>query len=117
MPETNTSETNLPETDPPEAETPVPPTTAEEVLEMARTSFQPLCHDGTPAPLHVEEFDIGYLVYARFPPTEPRSFGGSHLVISKADGARTYVPNFPPKSAIALYRARRLPHSQSPRCD
>ncbi|MFC9233721.1 hypothetical protein ACFTZI_32990 [Streptomyces decoyicus] len=110
-------ETNPPETDPPEAEKPVPPTTAEEVLETARTSFQPLCHDGTPAPLHVEEFDIGYLVYARFPPTEPRSFGGSHLVISKADGARTYVPNFPPKSAIALYRARRLPNSGSPRCD
>ncbi|MEJ8647959.1 hypothetical protein WKI65_07660 [Streptomyces sp. MS1.AVA.3] len=109
MPETDPSET-----DPPEAEKPVPPTTAEEVLEMARTSFQPLCHDGTPAPLHVEEFDIGYLVYARFPPNEPRSFGDSHLVISKADEARTYVPNFPPKSAIALYRARRLPNPPSP---
>ncbi|WP_245171954.1 hypothetical protein [Streptomyces decoyicus] len=117
MPETDPSETEPPATEPPEAEKPLPPTTVEQVLEMARTGFQPLCHDGTPAPLHVEEFDIGYLVYARFPPTEPRSFGGSHLVISKADGARTYVPNFPPKSAIALYRARRLPDSRSPRGD
>ncbi|MET7796014.1 hypothetical protein [Streptomyces decoyicus] len=105
MPETDPSET-----DPPEAAKPVPPTTAEEALEIARTSFKPRCHDGTLAPLHVEEFDIGYLVYARFPPTEPRSFGGSHLVISKADGARTYVPNFPPKSAIALYRERHHPN-------
>ncbi|MCL7495406.1 hypothetical protein M8I34_28965 [Streptomyces sp. MCA2] len=110
-------ETDPPETDPPEAEKPVPPATADEALEMARTSFQPLCHDATPAPLYVEEFDIGYLVHARFPPTEPRSFGGSHLVISKADGARTYVPNFPPKSAIALYRARHHPNSPSGRCD
>lgn len=66
--EPHVPETDPPETDPPEAEKPVPPATADEALEMARTSFQPLCHDGTPAPLHVEEFDIGYLVHARFPP-------------------------------------------------
>ncbi|MFF3543497.1 hypothetical protein ACFYXD_16855 [Streptomyces platensis] len=45
--------------------------------------------------MHVQEFDLGYLVYATFPPTEPRSFGGTHLVISKADGTPTFVPNFP----------------------
>ncbi|MEU9487182.1 hypothetical protein AB0D83_26565 [Streptomyces decoyicus] len=99
----------MPETDPPDGGNPVP-TTADEALEMARTAFKPRCHDGSLAALHVEEFDIGYLIYAKFPPTEPRSFGGSHLVIAKADGARTYVPNFPPQSAIALYRERHHPN-------
>ena len=87
------------------------PQDAEDALAIARTAFQPLCHDGTPAPLHVEEFDIGYLIYATFPrPADPRTpptFGGSHLVISKHDGAHTYVPNYPPESAIELYRERR----------
>ncbi|MFE0374607.1 hypothetical protein ACFW1M_03280 [Streptomyces inhibens] len=107
----------MPETDTPEPENAVPttavPTTTEEALAIARTSFQPRCHDGTPASVHVQEFDIGYLVYATFPPTEPRSFGGSHLVISKADGALTFVPNFPPKSAIAQYRKRHHPNPAS----
>lgn len=87
------------------------PQNAEDALAIARTTFQPLCHDGTPAPLHVEEFDIGYLIYATFPPpADPRTpptFGGANLVISKHDGAHTYVPNYPPESAIELYRERR----------
>ncbi|MEU8783657.1 hypothetical protein [Streptomyces sp. NPDC048637] len=87
------------------------PATAEEALARARADFQPRCHDGTPASVHVQEFDLGYLIYATFPPTEPRSFGGSHLVVSKADGALTYVPSFPPKSAIALYRRRHHPNA------
>lgn len=101
----------MPEIDPPESENRVP-TTVEEALEIAGTHFKPLCHDGTPAAVHVEEFDIGYLIYARFPPTEPRSFGGSHLIISKVDGALTFVPNFPPKSAISLYRKRHHPNPE-----
>ncbi|BDM67436.1 hypothetical protein HEK616_09230 [Streptomyces nigrescens] len=100
----------MPETDPPPESAPRIPATPEEALEIAGSRFKPRCHDGTPAALHVEEFDIGYLVYATFPPTEPRSFGGSHVVISKADGALTFVPNFPPKSAIALYRKRHHPN-------
>ncbi|MFJ9420052.1 hypothetical protein ACIRPT_38745 [Streptomyces sp. NPDC101227] len=99
----------MPENEPSEPGNAVP-TTAEEALEIARTCFKPRCHDGTPASVHVEEFDIGYLIYATFPPTEPRSFGGSHLVISKTDGSLTYVPNFPPKSAIALYRRDQHPN-------
>ncbi|WJY38149.1 hypothetical protein QT196_13085 [Streptomyces sp. P9-2B-2] len=87
------------------------PTTVDEALTRARAHFRPRCHDGSLASLHVQEFDIGYLVYATFPPTEPRSFGGSHLVISKTDGALTFVPNFPPDTAIARYRARRRPSS------
>ncbi|MFE1173577.1 hypothetical protein [Streptomyces sp. NPDC058773] len=90
--------------------TPAPPTTPEEALAIARSrQAQPTLADGSPAPMRVKEFDIGYLVYATFPPTEPRSFGGSHLVISKTDGALTFVPNFPPDSAIAQYRKRRRP--------
>ncbi|MFF3543500.1 hypothetical protein [Streptomyces platensis] len=83
------------------------PATVDEALTMARAHFRPRCHDGTLAPVHVQEFDIGYLIYATFPPTEPRSFGGSHLIISKADGTLTFVPNFPPATAIARYRERR----------
>ncbi|WP_329394401.1 hypothetical protein OHA45_12870 [Streptomyces lydicus] len=94
----------MPETEPSVESAPRIPATAAEALEIASSRFRPRCHDGTLVPLHVEEFDIGYLIYATFPPTEPRSFGGSHLVISKSDGALTYVPNFPPQSAIALYR-------------
>ncbi|MFJ3948838.1 hypothetical protein ACIPXV_02025 [Streptomyces libani] len=86
------------------------PQTADEALAMARAHFHPRCRDGSPASLHVQEFDLGYLIYATFPPTEPRSFGGSHLVVSKVDGALTFVPNFPPKSAIALYRRRHHPN-------
>ncbi|MFG2094458.1 hypothetical protein [Streptomyces sp. NPDC048612] len=83
------------------------PKAADEALTAARAHFRPRCHDGTPAAVHVREFDSGYLIYATYPPTEPRSFGGSHLVISKTDGALTFVPNFPPDSAIAHYRKRR----------
>ncbi|MCR8575414.1 hypothetical protein [Streptomyces sp. Isolate_219] len=86
------------------------PTTPEEALAIARPRFHPRCRDGSPASLHVQEFDLGYLIYATFPPAEPRSFGGSHLVVSKVDGALTFVPNFPPKSAIALYRRRHHPN-------
>ncbi|MGY4967693.1 hypothetical protein ACWGCC_00330 [Streptomyces nigrescens] len=85
------------------------PKTAYEALAIARPHFHPRCRDGSPASLHVREFDLGYLIYATFPPTEPRSFGGSHLVVSKVDGALTFVPNFPPESAIALYRRRHHP--------
>ena len=81
-----------------------PPRTADEALAIARTTFQPQCADGTPAALNVQEFDLGFLIYATFPPTEPPSYGGSHLVISKTDGSTMYVPNFPPDSAISLYR-------------
>ncbi|MGY5123876.1 hypothetical protein [Streptomyces nigrescens] len=87
-----------------------PPATPEEALARARAHFRPRCRDGSPASVHVQEFDLGYLIYATFPPTEPRSFGGSHLVISKTDGALTFVPNFPPASAIALYRRRHHPN-------
>jgi hypothetical protein len=98
----------MPESDAPASGNRVP-TTPEEALEIAGTHFKPRCRDGSPASVHVEEFDIGFLVYATFPPTEPRSFGGSHLIISKTDGTPTFVPNFPPKSAIAVYRKRHHP--------
>ncbi len=99
----------MPENDPPDPENRVP-TTPGEALEIAGIHFKPRCRDGSPASVHVEEFDIGFLVYATFPPTEPRSFGGSHLIISKTDGTPTFVPNSPPKSAIALYRKRHHPN-------
>jgi len=87
------------------------PTTVDEALTIARAHFRPRCNDRTLATVHVQEFDIGYLIYATFPPTEPRCFGGSHLVISKTDGALTFLPNFPPDTAIAHYRERRRPSS------
>jgi hypothetical protein len=47
---------------------PTVPTGPEDALAIARATFQPRWPDGTLAPLHVHEFDIGYLVYASFPP-------------------------------------------------
>ncbi|MFZ3598905.1 hypothetical protein [Streptomyces sp. BH104] len=90
------------------------PATAEEALAAARSRFEVLDPAGNPAPLHVAEFDIGFLVHAVMPPPPPGTpapLGGSHMVISKTDGAVTYVPNFPPDSAIDLYRSMRRTNS------
>ncbi|MEU6578353.1 hypothetical protein [Streptomyces sp. NPDC046805] len=96
-----------------------PPTTPEEALDIVRSRYaQPKLPDGTPARLRVEEFDIGYLVYAEFPratkapgpagaptaPAAPAPPGGSKIVVSKATGETVTVPNFPTEAAIALYR-------------
>ncbi|MEU9114472.1 hypothetical protein AB0D04_22440 [Streptomyces sp. NPDC048483] len=89
------------------------PTSAEEALAAARKHFRPRCEDGTLAPLHVEEFDIGYLIHATFPPrpdpTTPPPQGGSHLVIAKDNGQLGYVPNLPPEYAIEVYRKHYRP--------
>ncbi|MGP4002254.1 hypothetical protein [Streptomyces sp. 8N706] len=91
----------------PESERGVP-TSAEEALEMARLEFEPRLTDGSLAPLRVQEFDLGYLVYAVFPPnpnpTVPAALGGSNVMVSKATGKLGYVPNFPLETAIDLYR-------------
>ncbi|MFF4949959.1 hypothetical protein [Streptomyces chattanoogensis] len=91
------------------------PASAEEALAAARTHFGPVSEDGTPGSLHVEEFDIGYLIYAVFPPPAdpgtPPSLGGSNLVIAKIDGALVYLPNFPSETAIALYRRKFRPNA------
>ena len=48
---------------------PAPPASAEQALAIVRSRYaQPKLPDGTPAELRVEEFDIGYLVYAVVPP-------------------------------------------------
>ncbi|WP_327665323.1 hypothetical protein [Streptomyces sp. NBC_00498] len=86
------------------------PTTTDEALAAARSRFEVLDTAGNPAPLHVVEFDTGFLVHAVMPPPPPGTqapLGGSHMVIAKDDGAITYVPNFPPDSAIELYRGLR----------
>ncbi|MCM2579853.1 hypothetical protein [Streptomyces meridianus] len=97
----------------PAASAPRPPANADEALAMARAEFQPLLPDGTPAPLHVQEFDLGYLVYAVFPrhedTTAPPTLGGSHVVVSKTTGKLGYVPNFPPETAIETYRRHYAP--------
>ncbi|MGW1028630.1 hypothetical protein ACWD4J_33935 [Streptomyces sp. NPDC002577] len=89
-----------------------PPTTADQALDIVRSRFaQPKLPDGTPAELHVHEFDIGYLVYAVFPPRtdtagrpQPSPPGGAKIVVSKETGETVTVPNFPTEQAIALYR-------------
>ncbi|WP_338673288.1 hypothetical protein V1460_09410 [Streptomyces sp. SCSIO 30461] len=95
---------------------PVPPTTPEQALDIVRSRYaQPKLPDGTPAQLRVEEFDIGYLVYAVFPPVTdaagrpaaPAPPGGSKIVVSKETGETVTVPNHPTEAAIALYRKRR----------
>lgn len=90
------------------------PTSAEEALEIARTEYTPVWPDGTPAPLRVREFDIGYLVYAKLAPhprstptgerRRPRSPGGICVVVAKDTGEICRVPLRPPADSIALYR-------------
>ncbi|ELS56964.1 hypothetical protein STVIR_2081 [Streptomyces viridochromogenes Tue57] len=81
---------------------------------MRNRYAQPKLPDGTPAELGVEEFDIGYLVYAVFPPVtdaagrlRPAPAGGSKIVVSKETGETVTVPNYPAEAAIALYRRQR----------
>ncbi|AZQ37816.1 hypothetical protein EJ357_33770 [Streptomyces cyaneochromogenes] len=96
-------------------DTPTPPTTPEQALAIVRSRYaQPELPDGTPAPLHVHEFDIGYLVYATFPPATgasaptrpaaPAAPGGSKIIVAKDTGETVAVPNYPVETAIALYR-------------
>lgn len=96
---------------------PTPPTTPEQALDIVRSRYaQPELPDGSPAPMHVHEFDIGYLVYAVFPRTEntdaagnplPAPLGGAKIVVAKGTGETTTVPNFPTEAAIDLYRKQR----------
>ncbi|MEV6569195.1 hypothetical protein [Streptomyces kronopolitis] len=90
------------------------PTSAGEALEIGRGHFPAVWPDGEQPTLHVHEFDLGYLVYPVFPPrTDPTAYprdpGGSHIVISKADGAVSALPNHPPEQAVELYRRHYLP--------
>ncbi|MFF3908442.1 hypothetical protein ACFYZJ_21215 [Streptomyces sp. NPDC001848] len=97
------------------SDNPAPPTTAEQALDIVRSRYaQPRLPDGSPAQLRVEEFDIGYLVYAEFPPVtdaagrpQPAPPGGSKIVVSKETGETVTVPNFPNPAAIDLYRRQR----------
>ncbi|MFI5552788.1 hypothetical protein [Streptomyces sp. NPDC051738] len=100
---------------PPDAPTPpTPPTTPEQALAIVRNRYaQPKLPDGTPATLHVHEFDIGYLVYATFPPTTdasgrplPAAPGGSQVIVAKDTGETVVVPNYPVETAIAHYRGQ-----------
>ncbi|GGY48791.1 hypothetical protein [Streptomyces djakartensis] len=95
----------------------VPPASAEEALAIVRSRYaRPRLPDGSPVELRVEEFDIGYLVYAAFPPVtdiagrpQPAPPGGSKVVVAKETGEIIAVPNYPTETAIALYRQQLQP--------
>ncbi|KWT60969.1 hypothetical protein ADL21_15830 [Streptomyces albus subsp. albus] len=97
--------------------TPAPPTTPEEALAIVLSRYaHPKLADGSPAPMHVDEFDIGYLVYPSYPPTEPvdpavppmpAPPGGVKVVVAKDTGEMVTVPNVANESAIASYRRHR----------
>lgn len=94
---------------------PTPPTTPDEALAIVRSRYaEPTLADGSPAPMQVEEFDIGYLVYAEYPDTldasdepQPAPPGGSNIIVAKDTGETVTVPNLPTETAIALYRQQR----------
>lgn len=94
---------------------PAPPTTPEQAIDIVRGHFaEPRLPDGSPAELRVEEFDIGYLVYAVFPPVtdaagrpRPAPPGGSKIVVSKETGETVTMPNHPTQAVIDLYRRQR----------
>jgi hypothetical protein len=89
-----------------------PPLTPEQAVELVRARYAPpRSADGSPAELHVHEFDVGYLVYAVLPPrTDPSGRplpappGGAKVVVSKETGETVTVPNLPAEQAVALYR-------------
>ncbi|ARF55421.1 hypothetical protein [Streptomyces gilvosporeus] len=90
------------------------PATAEEALEIGRAHYPAVGSPGGPSGLFVHEFDVGYLIHASWPAPEgpagiPRDPGGSHIVIAKRDGGVTAVPNFPPESAVEVYRTWHRP--------
>ncbi|MGW7573964.1 hypothetical protein [Streptomyces sp. NPDC054765] len=90
---------------------PVPATEAE-ALEIGRQHFPEVGSPGGPSGLFVHEFDIGYLIHASWPRTEdpiapPAEPGGSNVIVSKLDGEVSFVPNFPPESAVELYHSAR----------
>ncbi|MFI2258876.1 hypothetical protein [Streptomyces tubercidicus] len=94
---------------------PTPPTTPDEALAIVRGRYaEPTLADGSPAPMQVEEFDIGYLVYAEYPDItddsgepQPAPPGGATIIVAKDTGETVTVPNLPTDSAIALYRQQR----------
>lgn len=101
-------------------EPPNPPASAEQALAIVRSQYaQPTLPDGTLVPLRVHEFDIGYLVYADFPPPpadasgrpQPVQPGGSNIIVAKDTGTTTTVPNYPAETAIALYRQQHRPQA------
>ncbi|MGG2462930.1 hypothetical protein ACO0M4_24475 [Streptomyces sp. RGM 3693] len=87
----------------------VVPTSADHALEIGRAYFPPVGSPGGPVSLLVHVFDEGYLVHAGWPAPEdptapPAGPGGTNIVIAKSNGDVTTVPNFPPESAISVYR-------------
>ncbi|GFE24838.1 hypothetical protein RB199_03360 [Streptomyces libani] len=88
------------------------PANADEALEIGREHYPEVGSPGGPSGLFVHEFDIGYLIHASWPPAEdptapPANPGGSNVVISKADGEVSFLPNFPPEEAVELYHRLR----------
>ncbi|MDG5808389.1 hypothetical protein P9869_38230 [Streptomyces ossamyceticus] len=89
-----------------------PPLTPQQAVELVRARYaRPRSADGSPAELHVHEFDVGYLVYAVLPPrTDPSGRplpappGGAKVVVSKETGETVTVPNLPVEQAVDLYR-------------
>ncbi|MFE1173578.1 hypothetical protein [Streptomyces sp. NPDC058773] len=94
---------------------PAPPATPEEALAIVRSRYaEPKLADGSPAPMQVEEFDLGYLVYPAYPDTlddsgepQPAPPGGAKIIVAKDTGETVTVPNLPTESAIDLYRQQR----------
>ncbi|MFB7633717.1 hypothetical protein ACFC0M_22630 [Streptomyces sp. NPDC056149] len=85
------------------------PTSAEHAREIGSAYFPPVGSPGGPVSLFVHEFAEGYLIHAGWPAPEdptapPANPGGTNIVLTKANGDVTTVPNFPPESAIAVYR-------------
>ncbi|UQA95493.1 hypothetical protein [Streptomyces halobius] len=103
---------------PPQAEPTGPqpvPANADEALEIGRNHFREVGSPGGPSGLFVHEFDIGYLIHASWPRPEdptapPMELGGSNVVIAKADGEVSFLPNFPPEAAVELYHGTYRPN-------
>lgn len=89
--------------------------TPEQALDIVRSRYaRPKLPDGSPAELHVHEFEEGYLVHPVCPPAadaegpaRPTAPGGGKIVVSKETGETFTTPNLPTEKAVELYRRNR----------
>lgn len=88
----------------------VPASGEEAVARVMEAYGRPSWPDGTPAPMNVKEYEVGFVVWPTFPQPEPVNGvpqpaepGGSHYVVAKDNGQIALVPNFPPDTAIEVF--------------
>jgi hypothetical protein len=90
---------------------------AEEAVEIVRRGFSWPLAEGGSAPLAVHEFDLGFVVYPKYPapappppggpPCPPKLIGVSAVVVDRETGETQTLPLYSPEGTAELYRSQR----------